>query len=110
MVGGDNHWLKPSIYEELELYDYTVIELEMRSIANDEPVNEPVNKREKNILDIILDNPEISMDKIAQKCDVSVVTIKRDIARLRGRGLVKRVGSFKRGHWEINRKINKDSR
>ena len=52
----------------------------------------------------MLDSPEISMDKIAQKCDVSVVTIKRDIARLRGRGLVKRVGSFKRGHWEINRK------
>ena len=101
---GDNHWLKPSIFEKLEPYDQTVMELKMSDVPKNEPVNEPVNEREQIILKIMLDNPEISMETIAQKCNVSIATIKRDIAKLKESGFVKRVGSFKRGHWEIDGK------
>ena len=97
---GNNHWVNPVIKEKLDPYDQTLVELKM----GNEPVNEPVNKREETILDLINHSPEISMDKIAFKCDVSVATIKRDIARLRESGIIKRIGSFKSGHWETNSK------
>ena len=71
---------------------------------NNVPLNVSINvllKREKQIIELIKQNPKITLSKIASICNVSEKTIQRDIAKLKKSGKIKRVGSFKSGYWEI---------
>jgi len=70
----------------------------------DDPVNDtndPVNDRIKKILNCIKKNKNITRAEIADKCDVSIETIKRDIQNLKKQNKLKRVGSDKTGYWQI---------
>ncbi|GHT64601.1 hypothetical protein AGMMS50239_22610 [Bacteroidia bacterium] len=60
-----------------------------------------VNKREKTIVGLIKMNNKISMQQIAQKCGVTKMTIIRDIAKLKEKGIIMRMGKEKTGHWQI---------
>lgn len=97
---GDNHWLKPSIYEELEPYDYTVIELEMRDVPKDVP-KDVLKERMDKIFEYIKNNNSITTDELAVLCKVSSKTIKRDISKLKETNRLKRVGGLKEGKWEV---------
>mgnify|MGYP005843571787 CR=1 FL=1 len=66
-----------------------------------DPINDPINKREQLILQLIRNNKFITRDEMAEKCKVSVETIKRDISKMQNANLIKRVGSRKTGHWQI---------
>jgi len=71
---------------------------------NNVPLNVSKNvllKREKQIIELIQQNPKITLSKIASICNVSEKTIQRDIAKLKKSAKIKRVGSFKSGYWEI---------
>jgi len=68
------------------------------------PLNDPKNvplKREQQIIELIKQDPKITLSKIASICNVSEKTIKRDIAKLKQEDKIKRVGSLKSGYWEI---------
>ena len=41
------------------------------------------------------------MQQIAERCGVTKMTIVRDIAKLKERGIIKRAGKQKTGYWEI---------
>ena len=69
-------------------------------------VNGTVNDTQKNILRAIEKNPNITYDDLVDKIDISRRTIIRQMDDLKKKGIVKRVGSAKGGHWEI---IEKDS-
>jgi len=43
----------------------------------------------------------MSAEELAKIFGVSAKTIKRDIARLKAEGKIRRVGSAKSGHWEV---------
>lgn len=60
----------------------------------------PVERR-KQILDIIIKEPTITSSLLAERLSVSIVTIKRDIAKLTGEGLIKYEGSSKSGKWVV---------
>ena len=62
--------------------------------------NVPLNRLDK-IIELMKENSSITIDQIALSCDVSSKTIKRDIAKLKETGKVKRAGSLKAGYWEI---------
>ena len=64
------------------------------------PKNVPL-KRWDQIIGLIQENKDITIEQIAHECDVSSKTIKRDIAKLKEDGKIKRVGSLKTGYWEI---------
>ena len=64
------------------------------------PKNVPLKRLEK-IVARIKENRDITIDQLAVECDVSSKTIKRDIAKLKKQGKVRRVGSLKSGHWEV---------
>ncbi len=57
---------------------------------------------EKNILEIITNNPKIIIKDIAKALDLSDRTINRMLKRLSLAGIVERVGT-KSGYWKINR-------
>lgn len=68
-----------------------------------EPVNEPVKltKSAKKVLQALKTNSESTIDEIATNISVSRETVKRSLKTLSEKGLIKRVGSDKTGHWEI---------
>lgn len=68
-----------------------------------EPVNEPVKltKSAKKVLQALKTISESTIDEIVTNISVSRETVKRSLKTLSEKGLIKRVGSDKTGHWEI---------
>lgn len=68
------------------------------------PINVPKNvpiKRLDKILSLVADDSSITIDQLAQRCEVSDKTIKRDITKLKEQGLIERQGSLKSGSWQL---------
>jgi|SRR3989338_6074958 len=64
------------------------------------PENVP-EKRLKDILEIIRKDNQINVSTLAKMFNVNEKTIKRDITKLKEKGILKRIGPDKGGHWEI---------
>ena len=62
---------------------------------------EKLSKIEKLILEIILENPEITQVNIATKLYKAPKTIQRGIASLKEKGIIERIGSNKKGYWKV---------
>ena len=62
---------------------------------------EKLTKIEKEILEIIIKKPEITQVNIANRLGVTPKTVQRGIAILKTKGIIERVGSNKKGYWEI---------
>lgn len=65
------------------------------------PVNVPVNKTQEKILGLLLENNKFTYDNLAEKLKVNRKTIMRNINDLKGKNIIKRIGSDKSGYWEI---------
>jgi ATP-dependent DNA helicase RecG len=80
-------------------------------IAQNVPVNVPVDEQAGKpaadhaaaIVKLIENNPQITLDALADSLRVSRKTIQRHIGRLKDDGLLRRVGSDKAGGWVIRR-------
>ncbi len=58
-------------------------------------------ENQKKMLEIIKHNPSISKDSLATQIGISTTAIDKNITRLKKKGLLKRVGPDKGGHWEV---------
>ncbi len=96
----EKHWIKPELLEQPEL-----MQVKLTLHIQNEPVNEPVNERQRAILSAMKQFPSITRDELANKLDVSLATLKRELTSLRKRGYIARSGSDKNGQWLILRKI-----
>ena len=56
---------------------------------------------QKLILDTIRNNPKISLAQLSKMVGISQTAIEKNVAKLKERGLLKRFGPAKGGHWEI---------
>ncbi|MDR2586542.1 MAG: Fic family protein [Prevotellaceae bacterium] len=69
------------------------------------PVNVPVNIKtnliEKNIFDILKNNPKITYDQIAIIINKNRKTVQRTIISLKAKELIERIGSDKTGEWKV---------
>lgn len=65
-----------------------------------EQINEQITERQASIVGIISSNPSVTYEEMAAKAGVSKATVRRDVAVLVQKGLVRRVGSRKSGRWE----------
>lgn len=57
---------------------------------------------EKAILELIVENPEITQKDIAKQIGKSERTVRNRIAELKEKGILKRVNGKKNGKWEVN--------
>jgi Fic family protein len=76
----------------------------MQKVKNDVPKDVPKNvpiKRLNKIVELVIENRDITIAQLANMLEVSDKTIKRDIAKLKEQNRLIRVGSLKSGHWEI---------
>lgn len=63
-----------------------------------------LTKIEKQILDIILENPEITQVTIASMLEITPKTVQRGISKLKENKIIERVGSNKKGYWKTRNK------
>ena len=66
-----------------------------------ENTNDIENDRVNFLLKSIQANPYISSAKHAKNMNVSWITIMRDIAKLKSKGLIERIGPDKGGYWKV---------
>ncbi|MGB4415648.1 MAG: ATP-binding protein [Paludibacter sp.] len=64
------------------------------------PENVPEN-RLNSIIELIKKNTDISMLELSNHFEVNHKTIKRDIAKLKSRGILERIGPDKGGYWKV---------
>lgn len=70
---------------------------------------------QKKIIELIRENPYISKFELSKRVGISTTAIDKNILRLKDKGLIKRVGPDKGGHWEIilkedNKKAKDDNK
>ena len=61
---------------------------------------------EQAIIKAVSKDGNITTETIAAQTGKDIVTIKRAIKSLRGKGIVERIGSDKSGHWIVSKKIH----
>ena len=71
------------------------------NVTKDDPVSDPVSDRQKLIIDLIKKDRFITRESLANVCNISLETIKRDIRKLKQKGILKRIGPAKGGYWDI---------
>ena len=94
----DKHWIKPELLEQPEL-----LQVKLTLHIQNEPINEPINEllsvRQKDIIAAIRLKPSITREELADITKISLATIKREITTLRNKGYINRDGSNKSGLW-----------
>ena len=68
-----------------------------------DPINDPINitETEIKIIELIQQNSQITRLELANTLKINESTIKRNINKLKNKGILKRIGANKNGHWEI---------
>ena len=72
--------------------------------SKDDPVNDPVkllSEKELLVLNSIIQQSDITAKGLVDKLGISEKTVKRAISTLKGKGLIVRVGSDKKGSWSV---------
>lgn len=72
-----------------------------RETEVDEKVNEKVNERQRLIISVITQNPYITQSKLAKILEISLVHVNKNMKKLQEKGLIRRIGPDKGGHWEV---------
>ena len=78
-------------------------EFKKNSILSINVINEDLNKLQKSIIKLIMDNPNITQEELARLLDVNKRTIIRNFKGLLDKKYIERVGANKNGQWKINR-------
>lgn len=75
------------------------------TISADDGINDglKLSERSENILALIEKNPGITVEEIAKTLQISKPTTEREMAFLKSKNLLLRVGSKKAGTWKINK-------
>lgn len=102
------HWVRPELLEQPELMQVKLTlhiqnepASESATESATEPVNEPVSKRQQAVLSAMKQNLSITREILANKLNVSLATLKRELSSLRQKGYITRSGSDKNGQWVI---------
>ncbi len=72
-----------------------------QNVPKDVPQKHELTKRQSEILNLIALNSQLTRSEIAERLNVGIRTVKRDISELTALGVLRYVGSAKSGSWEI---------
>jgi ATP-dependent DNA helicase RecG len=64
-------------------------------------VGEKLTDNQEKILEIIIRDPLISANKISDEIGISSRKVEENIKKLKEKGIIKRIGPAKGGHWEV---------
>ena len=92
--------ISPKFEEVFNGFKVTLYKEKLNVGAND-PLNDPLNVRQIEVLNLIKENKKITKEDVALITQFSLETIKRDFNILIKNNYIKRLGSKKTGYWEI---------
>ena len=80
-----------------------LIENTEKILRENVPVNVPVKltKTEKQIIQLIIKNPNMTQKEIAEQIKITEKTVKRNMNKLKQKGILERIGADKNGYWKI---------
>ena len=92
--------VSPEFYADITS---TILTFNLQNINErvNDTVNDTVNDRQKDIIKEIIKNKYITLIQLANKLNVSRLTIFRNIQKLKEKQILERIGSDKTGYWEI---------
>ncbi|MCL2063382.1 MAG: winged helix-turn-helix transcriptional regulator [Candidatus Cloacimonetes bacterium] len=64
------------------------------------PIKYPVNDTQNKIINILIKNPEITLEQLASEVGMSIPGVKKNINQLKKLDIIERKGSDKTGYWE----------
>ena len=64
-------------------------------------INVQLNKTEQQVLSLIVENPNLTLDEVAERISKSVKTAQRSLDSLRKKNVIRRTGAKKDGRWEV---------
>ena len=85
------------------------IEVASPSIVSVEMSGKLSGKTPLAIIQALQQNPELTIPALAAQLGVSSRTIERHLQKLQQQGVLKRIGSTKGGHWQVQIKGNRES-
>ena len=76
-------------------------------LGHDEPINDPINDpiklddRELQIIELLREKSDLTRKEMAARIECSDSTVKRCLQSMVEKGVIKRIGSNKKGEWII---------
>ena len=61
-----------------------------------------LNSSQKAVLDKIIKNPNLTSNEISKLVDMTPDTVRKNITYLKAFGIIKRIGSDRKGYWKVN--------
>lgn len=65
------------------------------------PKDDTNDTNQKKLLELIKDNPKITQVQLKDELDISIISVKRMMAEMQTKGIIKRKGLSRRGEWII---------
>ncbi len=102
----EKHWLRPELVEQPDLLQVkltlTIENKDGEGLVEKlvEKLGKKLGKNSIAIIELIVNNPNITYVEIAETLSVSTTTVENRIAEMSG-VIIQHVGSKKGGHWEI---------
>lgn len=102
-MGKANHCdtINPFVEYMLQLLKEALLEIKTTTQDVGENVGENVGDNEKQLLELLQDNPKLSATKAAKQVGLSSRQVERIIKRLKDSGKLVRHGSDRGGYWEV---------
>ena len=66
-----------------------------------ERLGERLGENEKRILNLLSENPQMSISDIAKSVGISATAVEKNIAKLKKKGLLERIGPARGGYWSV---------
>ena len=98
--GANYNNIKEGIYGTTEF-------LEKFLLGHDDPINDPINdpikldEREQQIVELLRKESTLTRSGMAKRLGCSESTVKRTLQSMVEKGVIKRIGSNKKGEWII---------
>ena len=77
---------------------YHIISMTQSTIKS---VLEKLNKTQRKIIDIILENSKVTQSEIAEQLNISISAVKKSMKEMVNTGILVRIGANKGGYWEV---------
>ena len=98
----EKHWIKPELIEQTELLQVKLRLTIVDNTANkSEEDNTSEEKTREKVLNLIKQDPQITIVQIAAKLDISPKGVEWQLSKLKTDGIIYRVGADNGGYWEI---------
>ena len=82
-------------------YKENPFEYESGDKQKNDKINDKINDKEKQILTVLMNNPNLTIPEINKITKISTATISRYLKQLQDKKIIERVGSNKSGYWKI---------